>query len=303
MEIKKNTISNLDTLLPVFNIENFENYNSCSALENSFYIRRFNDHVKTNKFINTPHGHDFYLVLLVTQGYGDHVIDFNDYKVEPGSVFVLSPGQVHLWSLSDDIDGYVLFFEREYFLLDFASDRLMSMPFFRTSFNSPHILLKDRNLELFSEIFEKILEEYENKEYYHNETIRMYLSIFFIKLARLYLEDQQEHLHHKHDLIQLNKFHQTIDVHFREHLPVSEYSELMKLTQKQLSRICKSTVGKSPSELIQQRLILESKRLLVHTDLTISSIANELNFSDTSYFIRLFKKLCGTTPEKFRQAL
>ena len=76
----------------------------------------------------------------------------------------------------------------------------------------------------------------------------------------------------------------------------------MNLSLKQVSHLCKKTVDKTPTEMLTDRIILEAKRLIIHSDLSISSIAKTLNFSDDSYFIRTFKKICDLTPEQFRQS-
>ena len=59
--------------LPVFNINNFEDYNHCMQFDSNFYVRTFKDHLRVNQFIDKPHGHDFYLILLVTQGTVEHI--------------------------------------------------------------------------------------------------------------------------------------------------------------------------------------------------------------------------------------
>ena len=110
--------------LPIFNIVNFDDYNNCMCFEENFYVRRFSEHVRENTFIEKPHGHDFYLMLLITEGSGKHIIDFTEYKVFPGAMFILSPGQVHQWLLSKDVEGYILFFTKDFFLHDFNTERL-----------------------------------------------------------------------------------------------------------------------------------------------------------------------------------
>uniref|UniRef100_A0AAU6WTM4 AraC family ligand binding domain-containing protein n=1 Tax=Chryseobacterium endophyticum TaxID=1854762 RepID=A0AAU6WTM4_9FLAO len=73
-----------------------------------FYFNRMREHlVLGHRHIEKPHRHDFYATILFTGGSGVHEIDFHQYEVSPGSLFFMSPGQVHSWELSDDIDGYI----------------------------------------------------------------------------------------------------------------------------------------------------------------------------------------------------
>ena len=74
----------------------------------------------------------------------------------------------------------------------------------------------------------------------------------------------------------------------------------MNITDRQLGYLCKKTVNKTPLEILTDRIVLQAKRLLIHSNLSISSISNELNYNNDSYFIRLFKKNTKLTPEQFR---
>lgn len=287
--------------LPVFNIVNFEDYNDCMDFDRTFYVRPFKDHLKVNKFIEKAHAHDFYLVLLVTEGHGKHTIDFNEYEVEPGSVFVLSPGQVHTWDLSDDTDGYVLFFTKEYFLIDFNKNRLNSLPFFKSSFSIPYLKLDQPDQSIILNLFTQINDEYKKHQLNYHDMIRLYLNVMFIEFSRLYSVVNEEQYEYRYELVQLNKFESLIDTHFQEHKSLPFYANEMNLSLKQISHLCKKTVGKTPSEILNDRMILEAKRLIIHSDLSISSISDTLNFSDNSYFCRTFKKNAGITPEQFRK--
>ena len=288
--------------LPVFNISHFEDYNHCMEFDRNFYVRPFNDHISVNHFIEKPHSHDFYLVLLITRGSGVHNIDFKEYKVEPGAMFVLIPGQVHQWSLSEDTDGFVLFFTRDYFLLDFNHDRLRNLPFFNSAFGTPYLLLDPEQQESVSQLYEKINDEYQRHQLSYHEMIRLYLNVMLVELYRYHkLKHESKYdLAYNYDLIQLNRFESLVDEYFKTHEGLPFYADKMSLSLKQLSYLCKKTVNKTPSEIIIDRIILEAKRLIIHSDMSISSIAVSLNYNDNSYFIRMFKKACGQTPDQFR---
>lgn len=294
----KNTIN-----LPVFNITNFNDYNNCMEFDKNFYIRPFNDHVNENLFIESPHGHDFYLVLLITKGSGTHSIDYKEYDVEPGMLFIVSPGQVHCWDLSDNVDGYVMFFKKEYFLIDFNHDKLIKLPFFKTSSTVPCLKLDELERKTLADLYVKINEEYQLSMFNYHEMIRLYLNIMFIELSRIYQSKEEKSIVYSYDLIQLNQFETLINKHFKEHQSLNFYAEKMNISLKQLSYLCKKTVNKTPSEILLERIILEAKRFIIHSSLSISAISDELNYNDNSYFIRLFKKVCSLTPEQFRHTM
>ncbi len=286
--------------LPVFNISNFDDYNNCMKFESNFYIRKFSEHVRENLFIEKPHGHNFYLILLITQGYGSHTIDFLEYEVNVGSMFIISPGQIHQWNVSQDVDGFILFFTKDFFLHDFNTDRLTNFPFFNSTFSSPYVKLNNSESEQIELKYKLIYKEYQNRSLKYQDMIRMYLNAMFIDLSRIYPEKEAQGKLYGYDLLQLHRYEALVDKYFKMHRPISCYSKKMNITDRQLNYLCKKTVGKKPSEIMTDRIILEAKRLIIHSDLSIASIAEELNYKDNSYFIRLFKRITNQTPEQFR---
>ncbi|WP_010182389.1 AraC family transcriptional regulator [Aquimarina agarilytica] len=287
-------------VLPVFNIANFKDYCDCMDFDSNFYIRKFSDHVKENLFIEKPHAHDFYLMLLVTKGAGKHYIDFKEYEVHPGAMFVLAPGLVHRWNMSKDIDGYILFFTKKYFMLDFKHDNLSRFPFFKKHSSVPYIRLTKKHTKEVYKFYELMNKEYHTRDLDYHEMIRMYLNTILIRLSRKLLGQKSAAYAYNYEIVQLNTFEELIETYFIEHKPIGFYSDAMNLSTKQLSHICKKLVAKVPSELLMDRIILEAKRLIIYTDLSINQISIKLNYSDSSYFVRLFKKMCNQTPEQFR---
>jgi AraC-like DNA-binding protein len=74
----------------------------------------------------------------------------------------------------------------------------------------------------------------------------------------------------------------------------------MNLSSYQLNEITKSSVGKTASEIINERIVLEAKRYLLATSNQVKEIADHLGYEDISYFIRFFRKHAGFSPEVFR---
>ncbi|MGY6647856.1 AraC family transcriptional regulator [Wenyingzhuangia sp. IMCC45574] len=289
--------------LPVFKISNFIDYKNCiQDFEANFYIRQFKDHLCENCFLEKPHSHDFYLILIITSGQGKHYIDAKEYDVRTGAFFIIPPGQIHRWELSDDTDGYVLFFTKKYFLLGFDHQKFEAYPFFKMTFAEPHVLLNYDELNNVVKIFKKIHSEYSNRTINFHEMIRLYMGQLFVNLTRVYYNKSYVKQVSNYELIQLTVFESLIEEHFKEHQPVPFYAEKMSLSIKQLSYMCKKVLNKTPSEMIQDRLILEAQRLILHTELPIKHISNVLNFNESSYFNRMFKRTCNKTPEQYRSS-
>ncbi len=82
---------------------------------------------------------------------------------------------------------------------------------------------------------------------------------------------------------------------------VNDYAKLIFISEKRLGQATTKVLGKSPKEIINDRILLEAKRLLVHTNSSIKEIGQELGFEDPAYFVRYFKKNTKTTPVEFRK--
>jgi AraC family transcriptional activator of pobA len=96
-------------------------------------------------------------------------------------------------------------------------------------------------------------------------------------------------------------FRKLVEDHYREHWPLSRYASLLKLTESRLNRLTRSVAGVSAAELVQQRLLLEARRRLIHVAAPVAQIAYELGYQDPAYFCRIFKKRVGLTPSAFRR--
>jgi len=121
-------------------------------------------------------------------------------------------------------------------------------------------------------------------------------------LSRLYIEQYQNH-HLSADTILIKKFQAEIDEHYKQLHEVGDYASRLNISSGHLSEMVKNQSGKPAIKHIHERLILESRRLLIHTTDSLKEIAFELGFSDASYFNRFFKRETGETPAGYRSAI
>ena len=103
----------------------------------------------------------------------------------------------------------------------------------------------------------------------------------------------------QHDLA--NDFQKLLEDHFIRERNVSFYPSALCLTPDSFSKKIKTLLGKTPNKLIQERVVLEAKKLLHLTYKSIKEVAFELNFEDEFYFSRFFKKNVGLSPKHFRK--
>lgn len=286
------------TETPVYCLDTF----SEKAKENAFYIETLKSHLKQHPFISKPHRHDFYLVLYITQGSGEHTIDFVTYPVVPNSFFLMTPGQVHSWKLSADTDGFILFFTTEFYQLDKSDKHLLAFPFFQSLNTNAQLQLKKNAEPMIDVIIREMLRDYTSCGSLKLQLFRSYLDIILLKLADHYPQ-QNKTAASSNSTYKLRMLGELIDAHYREHKQPHVYASLMNLSASYLNNLCKQMLDKTLGDLIQERVILEAKRFFAYSDLTISQVSDKLHFSEPSYFIRFFKKQTGVTPEQFREQI
>lgn len=284
--------------LPILNIKEFKDHKP----DATFYANHFPIHFKLHhESIMVPHKHDFYLTVLFTQGSGVHEIDFCSYPIKPGSVFLLNPGQTHHWELSEDIDGYIFFHSKSFYEMSFNGRMINSFPFFYSTQNAPCVYLNGKNQEKIEALFKEVVVEYQLVSILKWQKLASLVNIIYIELSRLCIDESKSDIKKANTYsIKFRELEELIEKNFLQEKSPQFYASESNISQKHLNRITKETLGKTTTELITERVILEAKRLLIHGKLTFTEIAYELGYEDYSYFSRLFKKKVGENPSVFK---
>ncbi|WP_306352663.1 helix-turn-helix domain-containing protein [Flavobacterium sp. '19STA2R22 D10 B1'] len=284
-------------IIKVLDIEQFRQEDQ----NHDFYANTFIDHLEHyHKSISVPHKHNFFVTVLFTKGSGVHEIDFNAYPIQPGSVFMLNPGQTHHWEFSADTDGYIFLHSQSFYDLYFSHQSIHNFPFFYSTQNPPCLYLKDHEIEKTTILFQNILAEFNSDQVLKNQKLCSLTDITYIELTRLYLDEQLPKLVKFNNYSdKLQKLEELIEEHFITEKSPSQYADWMNMSPKHLNRITKTLLGKTTSELITERVLLEAKRLLIHSKNSFTNIALTLGYDDYSYFSKLFKNKCNETPSEF----
>jgi len=266
------------------------------AITEAFSIRKISQLLAGKDMLQELHRHDFFYLLALEKGAGVHEIDFTSFPVCNHSIFFMQPGQVHQLTLKAGSTGYLVQFNPDfYYPHDKVTNQLLrkinTMRFFRFdagSFKKP--------LSVLTHIFN----EYSHRQEKYQEVIRANLDILLIELIRQNCKgDSTTTISYTQE--KLGEFLELVNTHLATHKQVSQYAAMMNLTPYQLNAISKTSLGKTCSQVITEHIILESKRYLLATTNQVNQIAWQLGYEDVSYFIRLFKKQTGYSPEQFRQ--
>lgn len=284
---------------PILEIKQFQKVTG----EESFYTNIFSNHLECNhKDITTPHKHDFYLSVLFTHGQGSHEIDFNTYPIQPGTLFFLKPGQIHNWKLSEDIEGYIFFHSKDFYDSYYAHKSVLDFPFFYSTQRTPFLLLTKSQKESITHVFENILHEHIQRQDFHTQKIINLIDQLYIDITRWFTQNKSSETTISHSYItKTQRLEQYINAHFKTDKLAHLYAQRMHITPKHLNRITTFTLGKTTSELITERVLLEAKRILVHKESILTDTAYDLGFKDYAYFSRWFKSKTGETPSNFQK--
>jgi AraC-like DNA-binding protein/mannose-6-phosphate isomerase-like protein (cupin superfamily) len=283
--------------IPVYSLHNFSAKESVSR---QFRVEVFD--ANRHFSVKYPHRHDFFEVLYLSKGSGFHVIDGNKYEIMPPCVFFMSPGQAHKIEFSGDIEGFIFIFTPEFYLINQTNqNRLIEFPFFFTirQDNPPLNLFDEKEIKFLESLFEKGISEIAKGESYSVELLRSVLDLILTYCSTLYKTDENLLTKGKGHIV-VKKFFQLVEENYAQNLTVAEYAGLMAITPNHLTQTVNQLTGKTSSQIIKSKQILEIKRLLVHTNLSVTEIAMRLNFPDQSYFTKFFKRESGLSPLQYR---
>lgn len=256
-----------------------------------FRIKRMKEVIKTTN----PHGHKDYLeIIFLQQGAGVHQIDFNRFNVKPDSLYLVMPGQIHSWELTEIPKGYVAMIQKD-FLLDHSlyDDLFQTFPL---PFSSCFEL--DGVGQTFEGIFKSIENEYVNREPNYEAVIQTYLLLLFNLLKR------QSGITNTAPYPALLKDYFTIlDKEFKTNHETGFYADRLHITPKTLNTNCKKHLDKTAGAVISEKLTAESKKLLLYSSKNLTELAYELGFADASHFNKFFKRQTGVLPGVYRKGI
>lgn len=244
-----------------------------------------------------PHVLSFYEIFLVTRGRGTLTLDGRSYPVSAGQVFFTSPGQPRQW-LVRNLDGLCLFFTAE-FVEDFFKDPLFlfTLPYFHRDASDLHLSLKPMEAAMLGARFHAMQREIRRLRADSPHALRAALYETLIQLSRVYGDRAGEAPRENATALRLRRL---IEHHFRENHQPADYARRLRITVGHLNHLSRRHLGRTAGVVIRERLALEAKRQLIHTDATAAEVAYSLGFKDPAYFARFFRRATGTSPTSFR---
>lgn len=243
---------------------------------------------------------DCYIILYAEEG-STISTDFVAYKTEQDTLFFFSIGQQ--FQIADNTRGKLIYFNPEFYCIAFHDKELTCDGIlFNNVFETPFIKLTDDENSSFGRICDEIKQELSQDDHWIEEMTRTKLKELIIKASRAWLirKPEQKGLGTTEDAV-TRIFSQLVEANYNKYHSVTEYAELLHISSKTLYRKIVDEKSTSPNIIIKNRIMLQAKRLLANTDLTVKEISAQLGYEDQSYFIRFFKIQTGKSPIEFRK--
>ena len=238
---------------------------------------------------DTMHLHGFYEIIWFQKGSVTHYVDFNQYAIAPGTIFFISPGQIHSFDTKHDQEGYVLKICAELF------DDFVSLSC---------VTVQDKDSAALEMLIGAMQEELKKEDSLgHREALHALVKLFVIMVRRSYAEINPSAPNpHKVSYKAFLNFRKLIEENYCRMHTVKDYAALLNVSSKTLTLYVNECSKYSPLELINNRIILEAKRLLRYSVLSVKEIAFRLGFEDPSYFAKFFKRLVKQSPADYRES-
>jgi len=260
--------------------------------------------IKANKdHLITPHRTNFYHIFLFENCQPTHVVDFEPINIEPYSLLFIDKDRVHQFDQLLKYEGRVLIFTDDFFCTTETDTKyLRSSILFNDFADKPTIKLNKIDFEKYANICESMTEELnllgDNTKHI---VLKNLLHNFLLFAEREKRRQGFTELKKGADLDCTLLFRDLLESNYIKFKSVTDYAKIICISEKRLGQATTKVLGKSPKEIINDRVLLETKRLLVYTNLSIKEIGQELGFEDPAYFVRYFKKNTEITPVEFRE--
>lgn len=262
--------------------------------------------LRAKEELRQTHRYDFHTVVCVTQGTCTQMVDFKSITCAPGSLLVVRAGQAHNYGADADWDGWNLLFRPEFVLpvSTTSHDLKLALDLERLP---EHMVLNGQELGKVTDLLQQMREDTlmdalvgAQQEDVHR-LLRHQLHTLLTRLSILQGRHQTQETLVSPASQRFQRFRQLVDKRFAQWHQVADYANQLGYTEKSLARAVAAATGTTAKAFIAARINLEAKRLLVHLDMPVATIAEKLGFDEPTNFSKFFKREVRCTPAEFRK--
>ncbi|MGE8291716.1 MAG: helix-turn-helix domain-containing protein [Sphingobacterium sp.] len=244
--------------------------------------------------IMQAHRHDYHFFVLQKSGVTVMEIDFQQYRTDKPTIYYQSPDQVHRAVQVEDIEMFMLIISNENIAAEYLTILQSISPLKPLAIDLEDLGIIEKTYNLCIELYERTTDKL------HFSLLRDCTNTLIALQLSLYLKYSKT-VESQSRFERINKaFFLLLEQNFQTLKRPAEYAAQLNISVSYLNESVKNVTGFSVSHHIQQRVILEAKRLLYHSEKSVKEIAFELGYEDYPYFSRMFSKICGMSAKVFR---
>jgi len=245
---------------------------------------------------------NFYHFIGITTGHCRHIIDFTPHDCQVGTWILVRPGQLQSFDILSRWNGVMVLFKPEFLLPLLSSNAELKIYGELDQFPNVISLNATEHKNCISCIthIKKDAQLDESIDVRH-ALLRHQLYSVLLRFNIALKNKRASAETSVNSLQRLKRFQQLVDMHFSEWHLVSDYTNLIGCSTKTLNRTTLEVMGICAKSFLSQRITLEAKRLLAHTDAPISTISAQLGFDETTNFVKFFKREANCIPTEFRR--
>lgn len=253
------------------------------------------------------HRHAQYLqVHFIDRGNINFHIDDKLYQVSGPACFLTPPAVPHSFQTDAAAQGHVLTIHQSLIwrLLRRGLQQEPQLTLERGACLTPTAFDDDQALlwRRITELLDALATEWRHNAPAKSLMLENLVELLLIQIARLSPLTAASTPVNNDDLRLFRRFSDLVEQHYRKHWRLAEYAQHIGVSESRLNQLCQHISNTSPKKLIHDRLVQESKRLLIFTSLSSSEISYQLGFRDPAYFARFFKTHAGNTAQQYRRA-
>lgn len=250
--------------------------------------------------LSTPVQFSEYSVVFIPEGKGLYHADFGTFPFKGPVLLFSTPLQLIYIEQSQPCNLTMLQFHSDFYCIEYHKAQVACNGLlFNSVYIEPSVKLDEKEAGSFKKLLEELTEEFD-ASVCDEIVMRGYLQLLLAKSSSIKLRSaaNRQDLQEKDE--QMEKFRELLDQHYLTLHKPADYADLLAMSPNNFTKRCTRYFKKSPSAMIQERLILEAKKQLHLTRRSIKEIAYALQFSDEFYFSRFFKKFTKVSPQTFR---
>lgn len=290
--------------------ENIKTYSSTSSIPNEvappldLEVKLMGElYDKFGGMPDEPHRHDYYTIIWPIQAKGKHIVDFVEYELEPNAIFFISPGQVHQLVTYNRPEGYAITFSSDFLAKSKIREEFITdLHLFNEFGKTPPLQMNDDIAANLKQLVQQMMLFKKGATRFKNDSLGALLKLFLIYChSSCDVANIDETQTEDPGAQNVRNYRRLLNEYYKTEHSVQFYADKLNISADHLSRTIKSCTGKTAKEFIDDKIILEAKRMVLFSGLNSKEIAYHLNFAKPSHFSNFFKKNTGLSATEFKE--